>query len=41
MTQIQGVTFNGFPFVVDEQVAINSNGEIIAVEDRERDSRFK
>ncbi len=40
MVQIQGVTLNGLPFVVDEQVAIASNGRTVAVEDRPATGRF-
>lgn len=41
MVQIQGVTLNGLPFVVDETVAISSDGRVVVVEDRHKDSRFK
>lgn len=41
MVQVQGVTLNGLPFVVDETVAISSDGHMVVVEDRQKDSRFK
>lgn len=34
MIQIPGVLVNGKPFVVDSQVAILSDGRVIALEDR-------